>query len=334
MVYALSIQEKCRLIKCVGIFLVALCGACGNRGRTPDKAEAQDERAAMTELPLPTVPDSITRAEECADYIILHFWDEMDFNNTTLSLDSAFMEQNFVNYIQLYDYATAQGRTNGARRLLAKAGVSEEACRFVVDIAERYLTDPNSPMRHEEHFLPFIHAIDSDNVFSPAEKERLAYTEKRILKNRPGTIGADFVFVDRDGRHRRLAEAVKGWAYTLLLFYDYDCETCAGVEKAMMDDAVLNRAAVFGMLHIVAVNVFGDDLQRWKQQSASFPTGWTVGYSPGCEVVEKDIYSINAAPTLYLLDSGRRVILKDVSLQEVTAALERTSRTDGEREDM
>ena len=316
-----AIRTICRFPVWAGIFLISSC-SCRNSGK-PTVGPKTTEVAPITELDFPAVPDSLVSPESRADYAIYHFWDAMDFTDTALSLDTAFMEQNFVNYIQLYDYASADGRAKGAGRLMVRAEVSEPAYRFVADIAERYLTDPNSPMRNEEFFIPFIHEIVAHGVFSPEEKARLEYLETRILKNRPGTVGTDFAFVDRAGKRRRLSSEVKGTEYTLLLFYDYDCETCAGVEKDMMEDPALASATASGLLHIVAVNVFGDDLAEWKRQSASFPEGWTVGYSPGCEVVEHDIYGINAAPTLYLFDSERRVILKDVPLQTASSVLDR-----------
>lgn len=314
------IGRICRSLVCAGIFLIAMCG-CRHNGKPTPAPKATDE-APVTELGLPEVPDSLVSPENRADYAIFHYWDDMDFADTTLSLDTAFMEQNFVNYIQLYDYASEGGRATGTERLMTGAGVSEPAYRFLTDIAERYLTDPNSPMRHEEYFLLFIHEINGDEVFSPAEKTRYEYLKAQILKNRPGTVGADFAFIDRAGKRRRLDDAVKGTAYTLLLFYDYDCETCATVEQEMMEDPVLNSATASGLVHVVAVNVFGDDLTKWERHSATLPKGWTVGYSPGCEVVEKEIYGINAAPTLYLLDAGRNVILKDVPPQMASSVLE------------
>ncbi len=315
------IRRKCRSIVCAGIFLITVCG-CSDSGKTSGEFK---ERAVapMTEPGSSEVPDSLVSPEPRADYVIFHFWDEMDFADTALSLDTAFMEQNFVNYIQLYDYASEEGRAKGTERLMTGAGVSEPAYRFLTDIAERYLTDPNSPMRHEEYFLLFIHEITGGTVFSPAEKTRYEYLKDRILKNRPGSVGADFAFIDREGKRRRLDDAVKGTAYTLLLFYDYDCETCAAVEREMMENPVLSSAAASGLLHVVAVNVFGDDLTKWKRHAATLPKDWTVGYSPGCEVEEKDIYGIDAAPTLYLLDDGRKVILKDVPLQMASAVIER-----------
>lgn len=316
-----AIRTICRFPVWAGIFLISSC-SCRNSGK-PTVGPKTTEVAPITELDFPAVPDSLVSPESRADYAIYHFWDAMDFTDTALSLDTAFMEQNFVNYIQLYDYASADGRATGAGRLMVRAEVSEPAYRFVADIAERYLTDPNSPMRHEEFFIPFIHEITTGTVFSSAEKTRYEYLAARIRKKRPGSVGADFAFVDRDGKHRRLGDIVKGTAYTLLLFYDYDCETCAGVGQEMTEDPVLNSATASGLLHIVAVNVFGDDLTKWKSHSATLPKVWTVGYSPGCEVVEHDVYGINAAPTLYLLDSERRVILKDVPLQTASSVLDR-----------
>lgn len=318
---SVTIRRICRFLACAGIFLIAIC-SCRNSGKSPGEPKAT-VKAPFTELPFPEVPDSLMLPESRADYAISHFWDAMNFADTTLSLDTAFMEQNFANYIQLYDYASEDGRAKGTERLMTGAEKSEPAYRFLTDIAERYLTDPNSPMRNEEYFLLFIHEIASNAIFSSEEKARYEYLENLILKNRPGTVGADFVFVDRTEKRRRLGDVIKGTEYTLLLFYDYDCETCAGVEQEMRDDPVLNLAIASNLLHIVAVNVFGNDLSKWKSHSAILPKEWTVGYSPGCEVVENEIYSINAAPTLYLLDSGRKVILKDVPLQRVSSLLDR-----------
>lgn len=310
----------CRILASTGIFLIAVCCSCNSRDKSIEKILSQTNNP--TELPVPTVPDSIKLPTDRADYIIAHFWDKMDFADTTQSLDTAFMEQNFVNYIQLYDYASDDGRSKGTERLMGKAGVMESTYRFVADIAERYLTDSNSPMRNEEHFLPFIEVIVDNTILPPEEKIRYEYLKTKILKNRPGTVGADFSFIDRCGKLRSLGNKVKGAAYTLLLFYDYDCETCAGVEKEMMTNLILNSAIDSGLLNVVAVNVFGNDLSKWKRQSATLPDNWTVGYSPENELVDKEFYCVDAAPTLYFLDSDRKVILKDAPLADVISLLD------------
>lgn len=315
----LDLREICRFALYAGIFLITIC-SCSNgnssEGRTPEK-----DSSAIVELPFPMVPDSIESPERRADYAIARFWEDMDFTDTALSLDTAFMEQNFANYIQLYDYATEAGRNTATERLMVCAAVSEAAYRFVADIAERYLTDPNSPMLNDEYFLPFIHSFLNGQVFSPEEKERYVYLETQILKNRPGSVGADFSFIDRAGKRRKLSDAVRDSQLTLLLFYDYECRTCAAMEHDIAEDQTLSDAMDAGSLRVVAVNVFGDDLKKWKNHAATLPEEWSVGYSPGNEVVDNEIYHIKAAPTLYLLDARGRVILKDAPLATAVAVI-------------
>ena len=313
-------SEICRLLACTGIFLITVFSSCNSKDKTFE--ESSQQTCGSAELALPEVPDSIKLPVDRADYVIAHFWDMMNFADTTISLDTAFMEQNFVNYIQLYDYASEDGRSRGTERLMGKAGVMESTYRFVADIAERYLTDLNSPMRNEEHFLPFIEVFVNNTILPPEEKIRYEYLKTKILKNRPGTIGADFSFIDRCGKLRSLGNEVKEVAYTLLLFYDYDCETCAGVEKEMMTNLTLNSAIDAGLLNVVAVNVFGNDLSKWKRLSTILPDNWTVGYSPENELVDKEFYCVDAAPTLYFLDSDRKVILKDARLADVISLLD------------
>lgn len=315
------LSKKCWIPASIVIFLIAICYACSDNNKvSSEKSLLNTDK--LTELPIPTIPDSLISQTDRADYVITHFWDKMNFADTTMSLDTAFMEQNFVNYIQLYDYASVDGRSKGTERLMRKAGIMKSTYRFVADIAERYLTDSNSPMRNEEYFLPFIEVIANNTILPPEEKIRYDYLKTKILKNRPGTAGADFSFIDRYGKQRNLGNEVKETAYTLLLFYDYDCETCAGVEKEMMTNLTLNSAIDAGLLNVVAVNVFGNDLSKWKRQSATLPDNWTVGYSPENELVDKEFYCVDAAPTIYFYNSDRKVILKDAPLADVISLLD------------
>lgn len=48
------------------------------------------------ELPLPQVPEELTSPTDRAAYIAEHFWDAMDWRDSTLLRDKAFMEQSFA----------------------------------------------------------------------------------------------------------------------------------------------------------------------------------------------------------------------------------------------
>lgn len=65
-------------------------------------------------------------------------------------------------------------------------------------------------------------------------------------------------------------------------------------------------------MQVVAVYI-DNEAEAWK--SASYPPAWLSVYAP--EIDQQDLYNIKALPTLYLLDTQKRVLLKDVRLEKV-----------------
>lgn len=106
------------------------------------------------DLPLPSLPASLTDPEERADYLAAHFWDALDFSDTIRSLDTAFIEQNFANYSTVL--ALASGRDTAVGNLLGRIrAASPAAYGLFVYVAEKYLYEPDSPVFDEQSYLPF-----------------------------------------------------------------------------------------------------------------------------------------------------------------------------------
>ncbi len=59
-------------------------------------------RYGADELPLPAVPAEMTVPADRAGYILLHFWDAMDFDDADRSLDRDFMGQNMANFLSVF----------------------------------------------------------------------------------------------------------------------------------------------------------------------------------------------------------------------------------------
>lgn len=291
--------------------MVVFLLACGNSRGQIEAAQETEQGVPAELLPLPSISKALTTPQARADYLTLHFWDAMDFTDHASSLDTAFMEQNFVNFIQLYDIASGKGVIDATSSLLTKAAADTSAYRFLFGIAERYLSDPNSPMLNEEHFIPFLDKALTMQLFDDTEKMRLEYMREVAMKNRPGTLAADFRFRDRTGTDKSLL-SLPATEYTLLIFYDPDCETCHGVMDELSASDALNRMINAGKLSVVAVD-FETDRSRWNSTKDSLPENWTVGFDKS-DIEDNDIYFIRATPTMYLLDVDKQVIAKDISI--------------------
>lgn len=198
-----EMKLMCFMMTVAAVVITACNGSAGGRS-----AKATDTIGVVTgeggELPLPVMPSGITDPTERADYLMAHFWDAMDFADGRLCRDTAFMEQNFVNFIQLHHYGTTDGSHAAMRRLLDAAVTSESAFATIRYVAERYLNDPESPMRDERTWTVFLEELLATDELSEDDRLRPAAQLATARKNSPGTVAADFTYVTRDGRRQTL----------------------------------------------------------------------------------------------------------------------------------
>ena len=89
------------------------------------------------------------------------------------------------------------------------------------------------------------------------------------------------------------------------------------VNKKCLIDARIRFIMKTFLLHIKGVQVVAvyidNEVEAWK--SASYPPAWLSVYAP--EIDQQDLYDIKALPTLYLLNTQLRVLLKDIRLEKV-----------------
>lgn len=268
------------------------------------------------DLPLPSLPASLTDPEERADYLAAHFWDALDFSDTIRSLDTAFIEQNFANYSTVL--ALAPGRDTAVGNLLGRIrAASPAAYGLFVYVAEKYLYEPDSPVFDEQSYLPFArYAAGQGGDEAVVAQARC----EEILKNAPGTVAPDFAF-ETPGGKRRLLDP-KASAPLLLMFYEPDCDRCRSAMGAIASDPAIAEAISSGMLRFTAVYL-GTDRTLWAEHAAQLPQEWTAGIEPTGRVDDDELYIIRATPSFYLIGADGRIILKDARLQEIFAALGR-----------
>lgn len=269
------------------------------------------------QLALPALPDSLVGPEARAGYLLMHFWDAMDWQDDRLVDTEEFMEQNAANFYDLFRLTDSLTASAATARMLDGAAVSPKAYRVVAEIAEKYLYDPNSPMLNEESYLIVTDRLVADNRLDEGEMVRLADRRRRMLLNRVGTDASDFVLTDRVGKSLSLSEIVSRRPYTVVMFYDTDCEDCKAVEHQLMTTPELGDGIAAGLLSFVAVSPFEVEADEWSAQAATFPGEWTVGYSPEGRVDADEIYDIRATPSIYVIGRDGRVMAKDVRAENL-----------------
>ncbi|MCH5220828.1 MAG: DUF5106 domain-containing protein [Muribaculaceae bacterium] len=300
----------------LSVLLLAGCtnGSASNTAKDVATSQSLNEELTTLELPLPDVPSTITKPQERAAFIIEHFWDAMDFSDTLRSHNSDFIEQNFANFLSVFPYAEGSAQRQAVEVLLRKAECDRDAYVLLTEVADKYLYDPNSPMLSEDYYILFLEQIVATPILDNYDKLRPRNQLEDALKNRPGMTAIDFRYETREGRRTTLYKTqVKN--ELLMIFYDPDCDHCKEIITALRENQMLKSKVEDKSLTVLAV-YSGDMRELWAETSATYPADWIIGYESGA-MQENGSYILRAMPTLYLLNSNKQVILKDVLPQQL-----------------
>lgn len=266
------------------------------------------------ELEMPALPDSLRTPSERAAFLTLHFWDALDFGNDSRSNDSGFLEQAFVNFLSVLPIAEKEAQAAAVSNLMRRAEANQEAYNAVARLADKYLYSPDSPMASDDIYELFLTEITGNDAYRSPMKVLYVTQLDQLRKNRVGTQAADFSFKTLSGEDVSLYNSENG-KKVILIFYDPDCDHCKDVLATLSADKDINSLISSGTLGVIAV-YSGDEEDLWRQSAAAMPQSWTIGYEDGT-VQDDDVYVIRMMPTIYLLDSDKKVIIKEADIDSL-----------------
>ena len=279
-------------------FLIVLCIAIG-----VCDAKAQ----GGVEFPYPQIPTMMTEPQQRATYLLMHYWDNVDFNDMKLVANDDFMEQGFVNYLSVLPIVDAQTAERSVEAMMKRAEGNKMAYIRLANIAEKYLFEPNSPMVNDETYIMFLNQILKTGVLSRVEKARFEYQYKAVIKNRVGSVATDFLYMNTKGDIGSLHkfEAEK----TLLIFYDPDCDNCTEIIEKLRYNRELNVKIASGQIKVLAIYA-EENIDLWKKELAKMPSNWVVGRAVS-KIKPLGLYVLRAMPAIYLLDGDKKVLKKE-----------------------
>ena len=270
---------------------------------------AQDLGAGFV---LPTIPESITTAEDRADYLALHYWDNLGM--ATIDAQSEIVEQAFADFISILPYTTK--RSEAFARLWSRSYPYGDAFYHFLSLSELYLYDVASPMRNEEYYIEALESLYSDASIPQLEREAATVQLELLRKNRVGEVATDFVFVDKEGVEHLFSEYRAD--YVLLIFASAECDECKRMKQAIDANTRLWMMLRRGSLAIVAITLTMDEL-AW--QTVTTPDRWVSGWDKSQVIETTSLYDLTTKPRLYLLDRQHRILLKNTTPMQVDAFL-------------
>ena len=142
---------------------------------------------AARDLDLPVGPDNLRTPVERARYVLEHYWDAMDWRDTTLTRDDMFMEQASADFYSIFHVVDSVEASKAAAIMLAGASADPYAYKKVADIARIYLFEPESPIADDENYLVVADRLLADGKLSNTDLLRIADSKQMaMLKNSSG----------------------------------------------------------------------------------------------------------------------------------------------------
>lgn len=285
-------------------FLLVLL-SCNNTNRKKESPAVVTP--VIKKFKMVDIPVMLTTQQDKIDFMVEHYWDNYDFKDTSLISQEEVTEQGFADFVNLLNNIPIDKARMAININLKKSLVDTNMFLHFTSLYEKYLYDPNSPFRSEELYIPALQFIVNDSSIDATNKIRPSSQLELALKNRVGDKAVDFEYTLLSGKKQSLNNLKS--EYTILFFYNPDCETCKAVREQILVSDVVNNMK--GRIKILAL--YPDkDIELWRKYYDNIPKEWINAYDDGEFITRKNIYDLKAIPTLYLLDKDKKVVLKDV----------------------
>lgn len=245
------------------------------------------------------------------------FWDGFNFHDKAMIHNPGITEPRFKDFLTLLQTQNPDAARQQIDTLLQRAQEgSQEMFLDIMDMAEKYLADPNSSYRNEETYLSFLQFALANTALDEAYKDRYRYQVTNIQKNRVGTRALDIKFITAQGAPGTLRQITT--PRILIYFNNPDCHDCKRVLQILTSSPTISHLVATDSLTVLALYP-DDDLRIWRAHLPDFPSSWLVArYAPD---TDKSAYPLPAIPALYLLGPRHQVLLKDAPVEQVLQTL-------------
>lgn len=274
---------------------------------------------------VPQAPAMLAGQERIDDFYARNWWRDFDYSDTTqvALTDTAYMVRLFADWATVLERVPREVGAECVEQVMDRASANKKTFEWFVMAAREVLADPNSQWRDDELYMPVLRVRIASPFTDEATRERLRYRLDILSQNRIGHKANNIRYTLFDGFEGTLY-GIKA-EFTLVFINNPGCEMCRTVREEICASDLLSGYIASGRLKVLAIYP-DQDLDEWLRYRSEMPSTWINGYDRECVMRSEGTYNLTAIPSLYLLDSGKTVLVKDaVSIPLIESALSRQS---------
>lgn len=309
-------------------FLILMTFACresktsgGKTDNTPEALEALSKQISQEpEIPEPNIPLFVTNRDQAIreyqqKYAGDHFFDQVDFADPRLTRIPAYGEK-LRHYFVRFVIPHPDSLTEQADLILNKAKANDSV--YVWTARFLYAMFREAPIRGNtevynalaENFILRDSLIFRDGEFVRKVRERLSKSQLNPL----GSVASELLLSTPDGKSVSL-HGIKS-PLTIILFFDPGCDACHPITARLLElhNSHPEKFQVFAVYT-------GRVKEEWIKYINDKQLKWINVWDPaGPETVESR-YDVHSMPLMYLLDKDKKVVSKDISVENLIQIL-------------
>ena len=257
-------------------------------------------------------------------YVKNHFWDDVVFNDNRL-IRTPFFEDKLDEYFKNFVSRDPDSIIEEVQYILTVAKTGKEIFPFLLfKFTNKYITPEF--MGQDKVFLHIY-----QNFFAKGDTVLLNESSKQAIKERAYSMMANQLglaapaLVLNDLQNNKISLYNIKAPYTFVAFWDPTCSHCK-VEIPRLDSFY---KAIWKNLNvtILSVNINFKEVTAWKSFIKDNKLeAWTHGYqseddlnkeiAEGKPTTIRQLYDVFKTPTFYLLDSNKKIIAKNLSIEQ------------------
>lgn len=277
---------------------------------------------------IPAVPILNGKADSTYPYYFVknHFWDDVVFNDNRL-IRTPFFETKLDEYFKNYVSKDADSIIEEVQYMLTVAKTGKEIYPFLLFKFTNKYIQPEF-MGQDKVFLHVYQnffAKGDTVLLNESSKKSITERAYSIMANQLGLTAPPIEFNTIEDKAFSLYKTQA--TYTFIAFWDPTCGHCK-VEIPQIDSVYQKHWKALGV-QLIGININNKELVTWKKFIAeNHLSDWLHVYQTEAdfnrEINEhkpstiRQLYDVFKTPTFYLLDANKRIIAKNLSIQQFT----------------
>lgn len=253
----------------------------------------------------PMAPDELDGLQARSNWLVEHFWDNMNFKDKS-SVNQSALNHAFNVYVTPMRFAAEDASEASVQKLISRISKNPVLSLQFAKAAEEALYGPRAEVWNDAIVIRFFDNVINNKSIKKDRKVRYERIRHQLANTQRGTVPPEFDYITPDGKKSHYHP---DGVITIIEFGDPGCDDCRMAKLKMDTNVQLGNLIEKGMVNVLFVVT--DPEEGWQKELSGYPAKWYVGASD----TVSDIYDIRRIPTLYVIDREGKVAAKNVDVQ-------------------